>query len=822
MINPLLGKRYLHNFLPCVVLIIISFWLFRYHVSGDYTFFGNPDRLNHSLKMLKFYVDGISTSGLQAWNEGEMLGFDTFAQPYTFPNPFSYLVTAFGAENIYVTAGFVSLALLASSGVAAYAFMRKIGVTVSSSLASAILYQCSALSILKVSQNDMSFAVLVLIPLMALVVRHASNATLASSYLYLSILTAFLLQFCFIQKAAYAVLFIGLYIIFRAWQEKNRMIFFILALAGLTGAIGASGRLYGLFETMASSSRIQPGEKIDTFADLFRYQNIQPNQIFRWFEDGIFGRFLSDGATQLNGINLTEGFLLYTSVAVPFLVVAALTQLGGRWNGSLIGRSNESRFFIWFVLFTFAVTLLEPFNYLIHILFFKIDFVHARILVVGLLPLVTYVALRLDSLRPLGVELKLREIAVGIAIGGALIFAIELAVTLTDGSWPVSAMQHLLKRPETMSMVLSKPAFARLILSGAVSIILLFLISRINMSGCPQGWAYPALCVFLPLQAFISADFRLNGTHTRDENVPFSNGDFYFSKRSDFQTQSKDTQSELQRLVEKDYYRSVVVCDPKTAGGFCASHLSQYWKLRLADGYYGSGVPSRIAMLPWSAGLGLRHIVFTSEQQLPWPLLGLLNVKYALISNSFLYEGRLKNDLQWPRLIANPAKVVPRAFFTEVISPARSAEEARDVMFGSFGDFDPLVKSVVEGLEETQHFGVTGKPIIESSADLVTVSMVGAKFDRFLVINELYNSRWVAEIEGKATKIYPTNVVMRGIVVPAGVSRVIFHYVPAARSNLALWFQACFFIVLIAGFLIAKRISLIKANSRLSKHENNY
>ena len=49
---------------------------------------------------------------------------------------------------------------------------------------------------------------------------------------------------------------------------------------------------------------------------------------------------------------------------------------------------------------------------------------------------------------------------------------------------------------------------------------------------------------------------------------------------------------------------------------------------------------------------------------------------------------------------------------------------------------------------------------------------------RFLVLNELYHPAWRAWADGQPTQIYPTNVVMRGIVVAPGVATIELRYRP--------------------------------------------
>src|SRR3954470_16784808 len=83
------------------VLALLGLILFRWHVFGDGLYIGNPDRLNSNLKILKFHVDGLAQGHLDAWSPFEMLGYDTFALPYTFPSVFSYVAFLAGPSNLY-------------------------------------------------------------------------------------------------------------------------------------------------------------------------------------------------------------------------------------------------------------------------------------------------------------------------------------------------------------------------------------------------------------------------------------------------------------------------------------------------------------------------------------------------------------------------------------------------------------------------------------------------------------------------------------------------------------------------------------------------
>jgi hypothetical protein len=756
---------------PVALLTLVAAFLLRDHLLGDATFLGNPDRLNHNLKVLRFYVDGLQGTGLQAWNEVEMLGYDALALPYTYPNPLTLLAALTGAEDLILTAGWISFALISAAGWSSDLFCRQL-VSTGPALVAALLYQCSALAILKASQNDMSFAVLVLLPLLALMLRKAHARPTVETCLGSFVIFFLLLQFCFLQKAAYAVLFAGAYGGFLLSQRFQPRVAVAL-LGGFAAAVIAAGpRLLGLAATVSEYVRIQPGEKLDTFSDLFRYHGIRAVQALRWFEDGILGKYFSDATALANGINLSEGFLLYTSAFAPALIIAAMLSRRPGWNGSVWGRPNEARFFLWLVLAASAAALLRPANYVLYLLFAKVDFMHARVIVIALLPLVAYAALRLEALGRSVVpgQGQLRYASAGGALGLALVGVIEWC------AWSLDGYLTLAGRAIDLS------AAARAAASGLACFGLLHAL-RSSARLPVRRIAFPALCTALAVQAIVGADFRLNGKHTRTESVAFRNGDIFFAPRTDFRAPSRSQKALMHETVERDQYRSVIVCDRESAGGFCAAHVGQFWGLRLADGYYGTGVPARLAVLPWESAVGLRHIVFTSGATLPWPLLGLLNVKYAIINDADLYRNAnsLPPGSAWPRRIVNPGPVTPRAFFAAQISPVRSPAEARERLFTN-GVVDPRASSFVEELPRGTRLSTEGTIRISANASRVDVTVSASRDERFLVINELVTPRWSATVDGAPAKVYATNVFMRGVLIPPGATSVNLAYRPTAGA----------------------------------------
>jgi hypothetical protein len=85
---------------------------------------------------------------------------------------------------------------------------------------------------------------------------------------------------------------------------------------------------------------------------------------------------------------------------------------------------------------------------------------------------------------------------------------------------------------------------------------------------------------------------------------------------------------------------------------------------------------------------------------------------------------------------------------------------------------------VVEGLAAERELSTAGSIEATFDGDRVLVRVDPASEDRFLVLNELYHPAWKAQVDGAPTTIYPTNLVMRGILVPAGATTIELRYVP--------------------------------------------
>ena len=325
------------------------------------------------------------------------------------------------------------------------------------------------------------------------------------------------------------------------------------------------------------------------------------------------------------------------------------------------------------------------------------------------------------------------------------------------------------------------------------------------------------LAFLMIFEAFIGADFRVNGDHTRSAAIPFRSGNSLMARPAEYRAPERDALQAFTDALDTSRFRTVLVCNPEAFPSFCAPYLSQFWRLRMVEGYT-SGLPGRLASLPWPKGVrSLRAISFPFVDTLNWPLLSLLNVKYAIAVNEAFYRNHVSQPHGGRRdampgdvpIVQNPLPVVPRQFFAARTIPASRPTEAVLAVFppGSDGiPIDPTRQSVVEGLGGERAFATGG--FIEASykGDRIDIAIDPSTDRRFLVLNEAYDPRWRAYAGGRELQIYPTNVVMRGIEVPPGIASITFQFIPFVRSAAALWLFGTAVALLGLGFVIFRRL----------------
>jgi hypothetical protein len=793
-------------------MVAIPLLLFRVPVLGNGTWIGNPDRLNNHLKLLLFYVRGIASGHLAAWNEHEMLGFDGFSLPGAFPSPATWLSAAFEGPGLLHAEGWVALVLLVLAGFAALAFLRRIGSGWFEAMVGAACYQLCGVTLLQISQYDISAAILIAIPLALVLVREARRERAAVVFLGLVVVLGSMLLFTTLQSAAYVLMLIGAYALWRSLCAKSAVPVVLTAAGTVVAGVIASPRLLGNALAIRQYSRVTQGVDLRDFDAVYEFQNIRPYEILRWFDGTIFGISPSDAFRIHNNINLTEGFLLATSTAVPFLLLIALPRFHGRWGGLMLERPRDTAFWFWILLFTVLVVVCKPMHHLLYLLFFRLDFMHARILVVGAVAMCALIAIVLTDWNP-----GARWIAVGAGLIAGLILAIAVDTMAgrSSGVMPLASVQLFQENPHALNMRLD--SIARIAWTGGTSATLALVIALGRRRHRElAGAAHATLGSLIIVQAFLAADVQVNGPQARNPDKPFYLGDMYMAGPDEFLLPTERQIDDLRARVGDD--RVVLVCDAEVAGGFCAGHMSETWQLRSVDGYYGLGVPDRIRKLPWGGAEGVRTISFTAVNDLPWPLLGFLNVRKAVIvSNEFLKnrsaDGGLA-DVARIQIIDNPAPVLPRAFLAASAEGVADAAEAGKKIFNGNGPGDVQQRSFVEGLPAPAAYDAKGEVAVVGTGDRLEFDVSSSSGHRLLVVNELYFSGWRAFADGNETLILAANAVMRAVVLPPGAKSVVMTYQPFTRSIWAISLYLFGGVLFVLGLLAAVRAQSVAAAKR--------
>jgi hypothetical protein len=334
------------------------------------------------------------------------------------------------------------------------------------------------------------------------------------------------------------------------------------------------------------------------------------------------------------------------------------------------------------------------------------------------------------------------------------------------------------------------------------------------------------LAIVIIGQATLSADHYLNGRHTRHYSMPFEKYDPVMATHDEFQPPSPAQLRQLNMLLDNKQYRSLLICPNEVIPVDCSSAIGMTWRIRLVDGYL-SGVPRRYASLPWpSSTVGLRSIRFTRLPALPprgaagpapWRLLSLLNVRNALVVTRTFYTNDhfdLAKDLV---VFHNPSPFIyQRAYFASQ-TKAVTRDQAIEAIALEFGQCHPRMRTTCPATLEAKlpidyvegpvlgDFDPRGTLTSSFNGDRVELRFPPSPRKRFLVVNEAYDKHWTADARGRTLDVYPTNVVMRGIVVPEGATRVALRYhsvVEATRTYLAVVLP----LGAVLGFLVRKRL----------------
>ena len=123
--------------------------------------------------------------------------------------------------------------------------------------------------------------------------------------------------------------------------------------------------------------------------------------------------------------------------------------------------------------------------------------------------------------------------------------------------------------------------------------------------------------------------------------------------------------------------------------------------------------------------------------------------------------------------------VLPRAFLVNDWKYA--VDEGAILAIMEEPDFDPKKQAILIGTGEDRKYpGVPGEALISEYRPGHISIDVSSDNESLLLVTDSFYPGWIATIDGEANKILQTNILFRGIIVPAGSHEVILEYKPAS------------------------------------------
>jgi hypothetical protein len=788
---------------PFLVMVVAAVFAFRYPLFYGYRWIGNSDRWDQYLLFAKFHTDSLANGTFRAWSDNLIGGFDILAQPFSFISPWFIIPTLLHTSDVVAVFAYIALAIFILTFAITYWVIQRLTRDRLASTAGAFIYVCSTYSLLKLSQNDTTYLSIIAAPIMFYLVHTATREHRLRTIGLLSAVVAYCIYSAFLQEFSYIILFLGLYALWRAVRGNwESLIAIVVSMAA--GVVIAVPRLLVQYQTLNDTPRIGGAPVFD--GGLIT--------LLRFFSRDIFGRSYAEDLTG-SKLNLYEGDLLFATVFASLLLLAIVLDRGRHagtpWRAL---RRSDIWFLVAYVVFVFATMHVELVYGLVTRAYANIPFQHSRIGVSALLPIALLSALYLrrrnNSRRGLASWCTI-AVALGLVIA---------ATTFDYEPWRDPVLSALGLPPDafitcpacgTFDEIVTKLLVVDLIRFAALAAVCLVIATSWRWLPWLQAdGARTALALAIGFQAAWGANVWLSGPDTRTYTVPYEGNNLVLAPPDQFTNPTTEELQQLDSALDSDNYRSITVCPPDVIRVDCSNPMGLLWNLRLIDGYV-SGVPQRLAALPWPAGTVTSHQVrFDTVAEVPWRLMSLLNVKNALVVSPELFTNagsHLPANLQ---VVQNPSSYVyPRAYFARTVESVSRTEAIDDVQsfFGSCTGCDnglaaPKPIDDVEG-PVAGVFDSSGAITVTESADRLDVTFPPSTQARFLVLNELYNPGWSASAAGHDLAVYPTNVVMRGVLVPAGATQVTFAY----RSFLpfAGWYTLALIAFGAAAYLLVRR-----------------
>jgi hypothetical protein len=153
------------------------------------------------------------------------------------------------------------------------------------------------------------------------------------------------------------------------------------------------------------------------------------------------------------------------------------------------------------------------------------------------------------------------------------------------------------------------------------------------------------------------------------------------------------------------------------------------------------------------------------------------NTKYVVLDKPLNFEGLIPVYSGEKTYVYKNQNALPRAYFVDGVQRASAIEILNKV---KNNQFDPRQVAFLESEELTVDKPDSSATVeIEKYSDENIYIKANASGNNFLFLGDTYVGKgWKAYVDGSETKIYKANHNFRGIIVPAGLHKIHFEYLP--------------------------------------------
>jgi hypothetical protein len=224
-------------------------------------------------------------------------------------------------------------------------------------------------------------------------------------------------------------------------------------------------------------------------------------------------------------------------------------------------------------------------------------------------------------------------------------------------------------------------------------------------------------------------------------------------------------------LSDKDTYRIY----PITNNMQGLTRMAGYWAYhhQTIQGYHGAKLKRYQEVLENNIDAQLM------KQKINWGVLNMLNTKYVVFSDTipFFNLQPVFTSAEYEIVVHRNLSALPRAWFVDSLNVITEPKKIWDEM--NKETFNPAATAIVEEkIAGTEKATVKNVKLTRFEMQYLSLETETDK-PAFLTVSEVYYpAGWKAFIDGKETKIYPVNYILRGVVVPAGKHKVEMKFAP--------------------------------------------